>query len=350
MRGSAFLMLVLLAGCGRTASDLSAAGEPGLNVAAAALRGGSPQIALQVATNILAHNPDNEAALVMQGDALTTLGRTDEAGASYAHALKQNPASADADIGLGRLRLASDPAAAEALFMAALQHDPRNTTALNNLGIARDLQRHHSAAQAAYQQALGIDSRLAAAQVNLALSLAMAGSTGDAVRMMRPMASEPGASRKLRHDFAAVLTMAGDRAEAARILGSDLSPDQVRQAMDAYAAAVDGGRPVVLSDLPPVPVQPASAAVPARRATAINGVSVQFSASPSENDAQNEWQRLQERMPDLLGSRAPEFTRVERDGHIFWRVRTGGFPDTHEAEAFCQQVRSAGGACVVAGA
>ena len=47
--------------------------------------------------------------------------------------------------------------------------------ALNDLGIARDLQGRHTDAQMAYRQALGISPEMSAAQVNLALSLAMGG-------------------------------------------------------------------------------------------------------------------------------------------------------------------------------
>lgn len=239
MRGGPLVLFLLLAACGHTASDLSAL-QPGVDVAAAALRGGSPQTALQLAGSVLARSPGNEAALVVQGDALTELGRLDEARQSYSQALQSNPASVGAEVGLGRIRLTNDPAAAEALFLEALQHDPRNTTALNDLGVARDLQGHHADAQKAYRQALGIDPQDTAAQVNLALSMAMSGAADDAVRMLRPMASDPAASRKLRHDLAAALAMAGERDEAARILSKDLSPEEVRQALDDYAAARSG--------------------------------------------------------------------------------------------------------------
>ena len=47
--------------------------------------------------------------------------------------------------------------------------------ALNDLGIARDLQGRHTDAQTAYRSALGVDPDMRAAQVNLALSLAMSG-------------------------------------------------------------------------------------------------------------------------------------------------------------------------------
>jgi Flp pilus assembly protein TadD len=234
-----FLLLasLLLLGACSSEGGLSLGGTPGINVAEAALRGGSPQIALQVADSILAKDRGNVTALCVQGDALTVLGRYDDAAESYQRALSRDSSASRALIGLGRLRLATDPAAAEDLFLQVLQRDPRNTTALNDLGIARDLQRRHNDAQRAYAQALGIDPNLTAAQVNMALSLAMSGRGAEAVKLIRPLAETPDASRKLRHDYAAVLALSGNRTEAERILKADMTPAEVAQAMTEFERA-----------------------------------------------------------------------------------------------------------------
>lgn len=237
---AAVAVLALLAGCG--VREGFEAGQPGVKVAEAALSGGTPQVALQVVSGILAQNPNNIAALNVQGDAFTALGKYDEAAASFSHALRDDSHSARAHVGLGRLRLATDPAAAERMFLEALKYEPRNTTAMNNLGIARDLLGRHREAQMAYSQALGINPDMAAARVNMALSLAMSGDSERAQQLLGPMATEIGATRKLRHDYAAVLVMAGKRAEAQKILSVDLSPAEVQEAMDGFAAArVQGG-------------------------------------------------------------------------------------------------------------
>lgn len=273
MRRSALvILLVLLAGCtGHGASEVAAFGEPGLNVATAALQGGSPQLALQVADHMLEKTAGNEAALVVQGDALTALGRGSEARVSYTKALNVNPQSAGALIGMGRLNLATDPRASEHYFLQALDHDPRNTTALNDLGVARDLQGNHTGAQEAYAHALGIKPDLMSAEVNLALSLGMSGDSHRAVQLMRPLATEPGASAQMRQNFAAVLTMAGDRATAARILSPDMSPEDVQRALDAYAAAGSGSMTPLVDAAPQqasqpamTTIQPAAAPVPRR--------------------------------------------------------------------------------------
>jgi Flp pilus assembly protein TadD len=417
MRGITLSLLVLLAACSPRGTTGLGTGAPGLDVADAAMKSGSPEIALQIVGGILAKDPDNEAALLTQGEALTELRRPDDAGVSFTRALAQNPTSVGAEIGLGRLRLATDPAGAEALFLEALQHEPRNGVALNDLGIARDLQGNHVAAQAAYRQALGVSPDMAAAQVNLALSLAMTGQAKDAVQLLRPLATGPGTSQQVRHDLAAVLTMGGDKTEAEHILSQDLPPNEVQKAMAAYASGetattaslltpgvVTGDNPAAAPTAPAktavptapaktavptasaetaVPIAPAEAAVPtapaktamptptapaetaaaapvppAPAATAeptravaagtatASTVEVQLAAAPSESAAHAEWQRLQKQMPQLLSDRQPIVAKVERDGRVFWRLRTGGFADASAAAAFCDHVRQAGTACL----
>ncbi len=375
MRGVTLVLLALLVACSPRGTTGVGDGPPGLSVADAAMRGGSPEVALQIVDTVLAKNPNNEAALLTQGEALTELRRTDEASVSFTRALAQNPASVGAHIGLGRIRLASDPAGAEALFLEALQREPRNAVALNDLGIARDLQGNHAGAQDAYRQALGVAPDMSAAQVNLALSLAMSGQSRDAIQLLRPLATGAGASQQMRHDLAAVLTMGGDKTEAARILSQDLSASEVQQAMNAFSA---GGGVATANLLTPAPAAadarpaPAAVATPAPAAVAADArpaaepvrvtpeaampsrtkvagtKEVQLAATPSEEAAQAEWRRLQEQVPQLLGDHQPIVTKVELDGRVFWRLRTDGFANASEVTAFCGRLRAAGTACVPA--
>jgi tetratricopeptide (TPR) repeat protein len=277
-------------------------GPPGLDVADAAMKSGSPEIALQIAGGILAKDPDNEAALLTQGEALTELRRPDDAGVSFSRALAQNPGSVGAEIGLGRLRLSTDPAGAEVLFLQALQHEPRNGVALNDLGIARDLQGNHVAAQAAYRQALGVSPDMAAAQVNLALSLAMTGQAKDAVQLLRPLATGPGTSQQVRHDLAAVLTMGGDKTEAEHILAQDLPPNEVQKAMAAYASGESATTASLLTpgtatgDNPAaVPMASAKTAVPMAPAK----TAVPMPTAPAKTSRRHLFRRLPPRLRSL---------------------------------------------------
>lgn len=222
----------MLAACSQ--SDTSITGQPSLATARSALAGGSPGLALNLCTALLAKRPKDGLLLVCRGDALTAMGRGAEAVSDYQAALVLDPKLAMAKVGLGRISLSTDPARAEALFLDALTSDPRNPAALNNLGIARDLQGRHGDAQTAYGEAIAAAPELRAAQVNLALSLAMSGRSGEAVRIMRPIGTRADATPRERHDLAAVLAMDGKPAEAAQLLQPDLDGTQVDQAVSGY--------------------------------------------------------------------------------------------------------------------
>jgi Flp pilus assembly protein TadD len=356
--------LLLLAACGNGGTLGQAGDVPGVDVADAALRGGSPQVALRIDDAILAKDPHNVAALLNRGAAETALQRTDAAAESYAAALRADPASVAARIGLGRLRLAVDPGSAETLFLEASQRDPRNAIALNDLGVARDLLGRHEDAQIAYRQAMGIDATMTGAQVNLALSLAMAGRAEDATPLLRPLASAPAAPRKLRHDLAAVLAMGGDRGGAQQILARDLSPDEVNQALSIFttasapagaARALEAGPAAAAGNAAvgdaavgnaPVGKDPLGNVPPGD--TLPGNTAVQLSSQRSSAAAEAAWQRLRQQIPDLVADRQPILVRAENGGQVLWRLRTAGFVSSAQAEMFCRAVRARGLECSLA--
>jgi hypothetical protein len=116
--------------------------------------------------------------------------------------------------------------------------------------------------------------------------------------------------------------------------------------------ALPANRPAVVAVAPsaakPVTVKPPVAVVETHPPTAGHPPMVQLAALTSEDAARHAWEQLSARMPDLLKGRQPSFSRTERDGHTFWRVRTAGFADIAQARGFCDHVRAKGGACSVA--
>jgi Flp pilus assembly protein TadD len=210
--------------------------KPSLHLADTALSRGAPAMALRITDDLLVRNPRNAEALARRGDALAALDRVSEAAVSYDMAVAIEPNNAQALLGLGRLRLVQDPAAAEGLFARVLTADPHNAVALSDLGVARDVQGHHAAAQEAYRLALGAAPASMAAQVNLGLSLALSGNAEEGVRQLRPLAAAPDAGPLVRQDLALALTLNGRRDEASAMLGRDMRPDQVRGALDAFEA------------------------------------------------------------------------------------------------------------------
>ena len=94
---------------------------------------------------------------------------------------------------------------------------------------------------------------------------------------------------------------------------------------------------------------PVGGASPASsQAGTAKGTLVQFAALGSEAAARAEWTQLNKRIPDLLGGRQPSFSRTERDGKVFWRVRTGGFADKAQATSFWEMARAKGATCSIA--
>ena len=223
----------VLAACSNTAAPQLSTGLPSINTARAALETGAPDVALAICARITQADERDVAAWQCEGDALAALRRTDEADAVYTKALVLQPNQVSTLLRLGRIRLAGNPKRAEALFLQALKEAPRDAVLLNDLGIARDLQGRHADAQDAYGKAIGADPGLRAAQINLALSVALSGRPGDAARML-PTESSPTAPARERHDMAAVLAMDGRLDEAKRLLAPELAGADLDAAIAGY--------------------------------------------------------------------------------------------------------------------
>ena len=226
-------VLLVTGGCSLR-SDNVTIGQVSLLTAQVAQSAGSPEVALSICDNLLTRQTRRAELQVCRGDALAALARDVEAGAAYRSALAIDKGYAAAWVGLGRMSLASDPAAAETSFLEALLTAPRNPVALNNLGISRDLQGRHAEAQVAYGEAIAASPEMRAPRVNLALSLALTGKTAEAVTIMRPIGGRPGASIRERHDYAAVLAMDDRPDEAATLLSPELSSSQIDIALGGY--------------------------------------------------------------------------------------------------------------------
>jgi Flp pilus assembly protein TadD len=229
-------LAVAVSACADRSAPEASSGQLSLHLADAALAAGAPDLALNVAGSILAPHPRDIDALATEGDAHYVKGEFAPAEQAYRAVLAIDPGSARGEIGLGRVLLQTDPIAAEAAFLHALQREPRNVTALNNLGVARDMQERHAEAQLAYRQALDIAPDNAATLASLGLSLALSGDAATGVRILRPLASDPAAPARVRDNLAVALTLAGDTSGAERALGSDLSQPETATAIAGYRA------------------------------------------------------------------------------------------------------------------
>ena len=234
MRPIILLTLLLLVSCAIDPDKRFATGTPSLDVANVALANGAPETALHIAQSKLATNPRDVPALVLAGGAQTALGQREKATQSFRQALTIAPNDPNALLGLGRLGLGNDPAAAATVFQQLIARDPRNVAALINLGIARDLLDQHADAQRSYREALAIDPERVAGKINLGLSLALSGASQGALAILRPVALNASATPRMRQDLAVALVLAGDDDEAAKVLYTDMPKPQVEAALNGY--------------------------------------------------------------------------------------------------------------------
>jgi hypothetical protein len=127
-----------------------------------------------------------------------------------------------------------------------------------------------------------------------------------------------------------------------------LAREPEQPAAPAQQAARTPPAPQAAAPTAPPPTAPQAAATPAPVPAGNGRIQVQLAAVPTEQAANAEWQRLQRRMPDLLGNQRLVLSRGEREGQPFFRIRTGAFADNAAARGFCDQVRARGGSCFVA--
>jgi hypothetical protein len=128
-----------------------------------------------------------------------------------------------------------------------------------------------------------------------------------------------------------------------------IAPAAPKPAVAMRQEAPVAPKPVEARPAPTKPVAVAKAAiVPAPVPSSGHHPQVQLAALPSEQAAMSEWERLEKKDPELFGGRKPSLIRVEHDGKVFWRLRTGGFADTTQASNFCERIKAKGAGCAVA--
>jgi len=234
MRSLMLLFLLLLVSCS-TDHDRSLSGrQPSLDVASVALANGAPDTALRIAQKALALNSRDVPALVLAANAQSALGQRDQSAHGFTQALAIAPDNVEAALGLGRLKLATDPTAAASLFLLVTTRDLHNVPALVDLGVATDLLGQHREAQGIYRRALAIEPDRLAANVNLGLSLALSGKPQEALEILRPLAHAPGSSSRIRQDLAVAFALAGANNEAAAILQAEMPQPEVLTTVAAY--------------------------------------------------------------------------------------------------------------------
>ena len=97
-----------------------------------------------------------------------------------------------------------------------------------------------------------------------------------------------------------------------------------------------------------IPALLIAGAVGAGPALAAGDYFVQLASVKSDQSARQEWARLRKVHPALLGDLALEVQRADLgDRGIFYRIRTGPFPNRATAQDMCAQIKAAKLACLV---
>lgn len=104
---------------------------------------------------------------------------------------------------------------------------------------------------------------------------------------------------------------------------------------------------------PRTPVASAAATAPASTASLPPTVPggqylVQVSSQRTEADAYSSFRMLQSRYPDVLGGRQVIVRRAELgDRGVFYRAQVGPFATAEDAQEMCENLKTAGGQCIV---
>lgn len=228
------LYIMMLFACSACSTAEGVDNGAQLKIADVALANGAAAAALQVSHDILAHNQNNLGALLRQAQAEYLLGQLNQAEGSFNRILAIQPRQEQALLGLGRVFLKSDPARASGYLERAVAEAPDDAPALVDLGVAYDLVGDHAKAQVLYRRVLARQPDLITAGTDLGLSLALEGKGDEAVGYLQPLASDAGASSRIKDDLALALAVTGHTEEAGRILEADMKPQDVQAAISAY--------------------------------------------------------------------------------------------------------------------
>lgn len=186
-----------------------------LNLAAALVERGDVAAGLEQARAAQALRPDDVKTLATLGTALARSGHGDEAESAYRRALRDDPDSVLAWLGIAVLHAErAQWADAERAYGEVLRREPEHAKAHAGLGFVLSAQGRHGEAIAHDRAAIAADPKLLQAYNGLALALEANGEPDEALRVLESaLRSAPGEQR-LRLNYAAILLGRGRVAEA----------------------------------------------------------------------------------------------------------------------------------------
>jgi Flp pilus assembly protein TadD len=180
-------------------------------------------------------DPHSVAPFVAAGNTLLEMGEVNEAIVAYNSALHRNARDPEALRGLARAYLSSGkPQLAGQPLSAAYQATPNDPKLLELIGVADDFIGQHEEAQARYRRGLELLPHDPALSLDLALSLALTGSYGEAIGILRPLATAVTSTPRERQTLALIYGLQGNRKAAEQMARLDLDPLSVQRNLAYY--------------------------------------------------------------------------------------------------------------------
>jgi Flp pilus assembly protein TadD len=229
------LQLDPLSVSGRTGNAPPITYEGVMRVAAAARNGGDYGNAVGLFKHAAEMQPSNPDPLTALGDTWLGMGNVNEAINAYNAALKIKAHDPGALRGLAKAYLKSGrPDLAGNPLAVAYLDTPNDPKLLLLIGVADDFIGQHVEAQARYQEALKLAPGDRALALNLALSLALSEKFGEAIALLRPIATGPGGTPRERQTLALIYGLNGDPRAARQLAQVDLDAASVDHNLAFY--------------------------------------------------------------------------------------------------------------------
>lgn len=264
--------LGLLAGCSSTPHYASTPGPrpltrtlgsaDDLRIAAGALESGDVQLAGSLYEKALKADPRSVEANLGLGDCLLQTGDMEHARIAYSRAAALAPDSGAPKLALARVALKQRRFdEASRLYRELLARTPNDPAASAGLGTVLDLTGQHEEAQRVYRSALGQHPESMALRIDLGLSLTLAGRPREGANVLLDVAGISDAPPQARQDLALAYGLLGNDAAAEKILLADLPKNSVQDNLRYYArvrAAINNRASQQAAE----PVAPATATIP----------------------------------------------------------------------------------------
>jgi Flp pilus assembly protein TadD len=215
--------------------------------------------------------PEDPETLMKVATILKKMNRREAAAETYGALLAQHPRHQEARYSLGKLYMETgETALASIQFNHAMRDYPEDPRAYNALGILRDQEGEHEAAQGLYRLALARDPGNNSVRNNLGLSLALDGKRDEAIDVLAELAVDPTANQTtLRNLEAAYASRAVPQGKSGGKSGSQpaVPPGAAPAAVPAAMSkpAVPAPIPAKAMSVPVLPVETKPMGVPAEQ-------------------------------------------------------------------------------------